>query len=49
MNVVEGAPEENRFVAHYSVGGHITGVLGWNMAKAARVHRQNVVEALARL
>ncbi|MGW0595001.1 NAD(P)/FAD-dependent oxidoreductase [Streptosporangium sp. NPDC002607] len=49
VNVIEGAPEENRFVAHYSVGGHITGVLGWNMAKAARVHRQNMVEALARL
>lgn len=48
VNVIEGAPEDNRFVAHYSVDGHVTGVLGWNMAKAARVHRQSVVETLAR-
>ncbi len=43
VDVIEGAPEESRFVARYSVGGQVTGVLGWNMAKAARLHRQNLI------
>ncbi|MGW0808568.1 NAD(P)/FAD-dependent oxidoreductase [Nonomuraea sp. NPDC002799] len=38
--IVEGDPGQNRFVARYHLGGKVTGVLGWNMAKAARLHRQ---------
>jgi NAD(P)H-nitrite reductase large subunit len=45
VDVIEGAPEENRFVARYSAGGQVTGVLGWNMAKAARLHRQKLLHA----
>nr|WP_236714623.1 FAD-dependent oxidoreductase [Nonomuraea pusilla] len=45
VDVVEGAPEENRFVARYTVGGQVTGVLGWNVAKAARLHRRSLAEA----
>ncbi|MFC4116368.1 NAD(P)/FAD-dependent oxidoreductase [Nonomuraea zeae] len=44
--VVEGDPEQNRFVTLHRVGGTVTGVLGWNMAKAARLHRRHVAEAL---
>ncbi|MEV1179264.1 oxidoreductase C-terminal domain-containing protein, partial [Nonomuraea sp. NPDC049784] len=40
VEVVEGDPEQNRFVALYRLGGKVAGVLGWNMAKAARLHRQ---------
>ncbi|MEQ4722302.1 FAD-dependent oxidoreductase [Nonomuraea sp. B19D2] len=40
VEVVEGDPEQNRFVALHRLGGKVTGVLGWNMAKAARLHRQ---------
>ncbi|MFI7233024.1 NAD(P)/FAD-dependent oxidoreductase [Nonomuraea angiospora] len=36
VSVVEGDPEQNRFVALYRLDGVVTAVLGWNMAKAAR-------------
>ncbi|WP_436763608.1 NAD(P)/FAD-dependent oxidoreductase [Streptosporangium sp. V21-05] len=39
VEVVEGDPGQNRFVALYHLDGEPTGVLGWNMAKAARLHR----------
>jgi flavin-dependent dehydrogenase len=39
--------EPHRFVALYRLGGQVTGVLGWNMAKAARLHRRHVVEAIS--
>ncbi|MDR8413809.1 FAD-dependent oxidoreductase [Nonomuraea sp. 3-1Str] len=46
VEVVEGDPEEGRFVALYREGGTVTGVLGWNMAKAARLHRRHVADAM---
>lgn len=42
VEVVEGDPEQNRFVALYRSGGRVSGVLGWNMAKAARLRRQEL-------
>ncbi|MDX3104161.1 NAD(P)/FAD-dependent oxidoreductase [Nonomuraea angiospora] len=39
VSVVEGDPEQNRFVALYRLDGVVTAVLGWNMAKAARLLR----------
>ncbi|MFI7133507.1 NAD(P)/FAD-dependent oxidoreductase [Nonomuraea sp. NPDC050153] len=39
VSVVEGDPEQNRFVALYRQDGVVTAVLGWNMAKAARLRR----------
>ncbi|MEU4724259.1 FAD-dependent oxidoreductase [Nonomuraea dietziae] len=45
-NVVEGDLGQNRFVALYHLGGKVTGVLGWNMAKAARLHRSRVADAI---
>jgi hypothetical protein len=34
-----------RFVALYRQDGTVTGVLDWNMAKQARIRRQEVVDA----
>ncbi|MEV0709479.1 NAD(P)/FAD-dependent oxidoreductase [Nocardia aurea] len=45
--VVEGDPADGRFVARYERDGVVTGVLGWNMPKQCRAHRQHVVDALA--
>ncbi|MEV4065551.1 NAD(P)/FAD-dependent oxidoreductase [Nonomuraea dietziae] len=45
-DVVEGDLEQNRFVALYHRDGKVTGVLGWNMAKAARLHRGRVADAI---
>ncbi|WAS94621.1 NAD(P)/FAD-dependent oxidoreductase [Nannocystis punicea] len=42
--LVEGSPELGQFVALYGSGGKVTGVLGWNMVKQTRMHRQHVVE-----
>ncbi|MET1075285.1 MAG: FAD-dependent oxidoreductase [Umezawaea sp.] len=38
--VVEGSVEARRFVALHHRGGEVVGVLGWNMAKQSRLHRQ---------
>ncbi|MGC7094315.1 NAD(P)/FAD-dependent oxidoreductase [Amycolatopsis lurida] len=38
--VVEGDPAARRFVARYERHGKAVGVLGWNMPKQARLHRQ---------
>ncbi|MCK2215860.1 FAD-dependent oxidoreductase [Actinomadura sp. ATCC 31491] len=46
VEVVEGDPDANRFAALLRLDGVVTGVLGWNMAKAARLHRRHVVDAL---
>ncbi|MEU4329674.1 NAD(P)/FAD-dependent oxidoreductase [Nonomuraea dietziae] len=46
VDVVEGDLEQNRFVALYHRDGKVTGVLGWNMAKAARLHRGRVADAI---
>ncbi|MGW0481485.1 NAD(P)/FAD-dependent oxidoreductase [Nonomuraea sp. NPDC003214] len=45
LTVAEGDPEEHRFAALYREDGRVTGVLGWNMPKQARVLRQQVLAA----
>ncbi|QFU92657.1 NAD(P)/FAD-dependent oxidoreductase [Amycolatopsis sp. YIM 10] len=40
VTVVEGDPAARRFVARYERHGKAVGVLGWNMPKQARLHRQ---------
>ncbi|MEV0232107.1 FAD-dependent oxidoreductase [Nonomuraea sp. NPDC050786] len=40
VTIVEGGPEQRRFAAVYRQDGRITGVLGWNMPKQARLLRQ---------
>jgi len=45
--IVEGTRSERRFVARYTLGGTVTGALGWNMPKQVRMHRQEVAAALA--
>ncbi|MEV6623421.1 FAD-dependent oxidoreductase [Amycolatopsis sp. NPDC051106] len=47
VSIVEGSPSAGRFVAEYREEGRVTGVLGWNMPKQARVH--STVTDLARL
>ncbi|MDX8050835.1 FAD-dependent oxidoreductase [Lentzea sp. BCCO 10_0798] len=42
VSVVDGDPAGNRFVATYRQDGVVTGVLGWNMAKQARLLRQEI-------
>lgn len=44
--VVEGDLSGGRFVVRYASGGVVTGVLGWNMPKQVRQHRQDVVNAM---
>jgi NADPH-dependent 2,4-dienoyl-CoA reductase/sulfur reductase-like enzyme len=45
VSIVEGDPATGRFVAQYRHGGVVTGVLGWNMPKQARLRRQELVAA----
>lgn len=45
VSIVEGDVREGRFVARYSSGGEVTGVLGWNMPKQARLRRQEITGA----
>jgi NADPH-dependent 2,4-dienoyl-CoA reductase/sulfur reductase-like enzyme len=45
VDVVEGDVSARRFVARYRSEGVVTGVLGWNMPKQARLRRQEVVDA----
>jgi NADPH-dependent 2,4-dienoyl-CoA reductase/sulfur reductase-like enzyme len=40
VSIVDGAEEDRRFVALYRRHGNAIGVLGWNMPKQARLHRQ---------
>ncbi|RDI34769.1 NAD(P)/FAD-dependent oxidoreductase [Lentzea flaviverrucosa] len=42
VTVVDGDPADRRFVATYRRDGVVTGVLGWNMAKQARLLRQEI-------
>lgn len=42
VSVVEGSLAERRFVVRYHRDGELTGVLGWNMPKQARQHRQDI-------
>ncbi|MFD8001882.1 NAD(P)/FAD-dependent oxidoreductase [Streptomyces mirabilis] len=46
VDVVEGDVTARRFVARYRSEGVVTGVLGWNMPKQARLRRQEIVDAL---
>lgn len=46
IEVVEGDPAARRFVALCRSGGVARGVLGWNMPKQTRLHRQQVADAL---
>jgi NADPH-dependent 2,4-dienoyl-CoA reductase/sulfur reductase-like enzyme len=42
VSVVEGDVAERRFVTRYHRDGEVVGVLGWNMPKQARQHRQSI-------
>ncbi|MFF3131643.1 NAD(P)/FAD-dependent oxidoreductase [Streptomyces mirabilis] len=46
VDVIEGDVTARRFVARYRSDGVVTGVLGWNMPKQARLRRQEIVDAL---
>ena len=46
VDVVEGELSARRFVARYRSEGRVTGVLGWNMPKQARLRRQEIVDAV---
>jgi NADPH-dependent 2,4-dienoyl-CoA reductase/sulfur reductase-like enzyme len=46
VDIVEGDVSTRRFVARYRSEGVVTGVLGWNMPKQTRLHRQEIVDAL---
>ncbi|MGW2048847.1 NAD(P)/FAD-dependent oxidoreductase [Streptomyces sp. NPDC001858] len=46
VDVVEGDLTARRFVARFRVDGRVTGVLGWNMPKQARLRRQEIVDGL---
>ena len=45
--VVEGDPAGDRFVVRYDSAGTPVAVVGWNMPKQVRAHRQRLVEAAA--
>jgi 3-phenylpropionate/trans-cinnamate dioxygenase ferredoxin reductase subunit len=41
--IAEGDPAQNRFGALHRERGRVTGVLGWNMPKQARLLRQQTL------
>ncbi|MEV4169191.1 FAD-dependent oxidoreductase [Nonomuraea sp. NPDC049709] len=43
VGIAEGDPAQGRFAALYREGGRVTGVLGWNMPKQARLLRQQAL------
>jgi NADPH-dependent 2,4-dienoyl-CoA reductase/sulfur reductase-like enzyme len=45
MTVAEGNLDGRRFVVHYRRDGRVVGVLGWNMPKQTRLHREHLVHA----
>ncbi|MET9214038.1 MULTISPECIES: NAD(P)/FAD-dependent oxidoreductase [unclassified Nocardia] len=45
--VVDGDPDDGRFVVRYERDGAVTAVLGWNMAKQARIRRQELIDGRA--
>ena len=47
VDIVDGDTATGRFVARYQIEGDVVAVLGWNMPKQVRQHRQQVVDALA--
>ncbi len=46
VSIVDGDLAGGRFVAQYQQDGRVTGVLGWNMAKQARLRRKEIVGPL---
>jgi NADPH-dependent 2,4-dienoyl-CoA reductase/sulfur reductase-like enzyme len=46
VSIVEGDVRAGRFVAQYRRGGEVTGVLGWNMPKQARLRRPEIAGAV---
>ena len=46
VSIVEGDLAAGRFVARYRRAGEVVGVLGWNMPKQARQHRQEIAGAV---
>jgi NADPH-dependent 2,4-dienoyl-CoA reductase/sulfur reductase-like enzyme len=46
VSIVEGEVRAGRFVAQYRRGGEVTGVLGWNMPKQARLRRPEITGAV---
>ncbi len=47
VSIMDGAEADRRFVALYRRHGKAIGVLGWNMPKQARQHRQALVDGSA--
>ena len=45
VTVAEGNIDERRFVVHYRRDGRDVAVLGWNMPKQTRLHREHLVYA----
>jgi NADPH-dependent 2,4-dienoyl-CoA reductase/sulfur reductase-like enzyme len=45
VDIVDGDVSARRFVARYRSEGVVTGVLGWNMPKQARLRRQEILAA----
>ncbi|WP_327640437.1 FAD-dependent oxidoreductase [Kribbella sp. NBC_00482] len=45
VTVAEGNLDERRFVVHYRRDGRVVAVLGWNMPKQTRLHREHLVHA----
>lgn len=43
VTIAEGDPAQHRFAALYRENGQVTGVIGWNMAKQARLLRQQAL------
>jgi NADPH-dependent 2,4-dienoyl-CoA reductase/sulfur reductase-like enzyme len=48
VTIVDGEPAARRFVAQYTVDGRTVGIVGWNMPKQTRLHRQEIVDELVR-
>ncbi|KXX62408.1 NAD(P)/FAD-dependent oxidoreductase [Rhodococcus sp. LB1] len=46
VDIVDGEVSSRRFVARYRSNGRVTGVLGWNMPKQVRLHRQEILDSL---
>ncbi|WP_405056120.1 FAD-dependent oxidoreductase [Kribbella sp. NBC_01505] len=47
VTVAEGAIGDRRFVTHYRRDGRTVAVLGWNMPKQTRLHREHLVHGQA--
>jgi NADPH-dependent 2,4-dienoyl-CoA reductase/sulfur reductase-like enzyme len=45
VTVAEGNITDGRFVAHYHRDDRIVAVLGWNLPKQTRAHREHLVHA----